>query len=132
MSLTGLGEVADLIKSVSDKIWPDATQREQNLAALQTQVDAAQAAIDQQEASSNSLFVSGWRPAVGWCCAAAFIYHLLLQPFLMFFMAAVGHSFPLPAFDTGMLTTVLMGMLGLGTLHAAERMGDKGYLPWQK
>lgn len=132
MSLTGLGEVADLVKSVAERLWPDATQREQNLAALDTQIAAAQAAINQAEAQNDNIFISGWRPAVGWCCAAAFVYHLILQPFLTYCMAVFGHSFALPIFDTAMLNDVLMGMLGLGTMRSVEKLGDKGHLPWQQ
>ena len=69
---------------------------------------------------------------MGWCCAAAFAYHLIIQPLLTYAMAVFGHSFPLPTFDSGLLTTILMGMLGLGVMRTTEKMGSAGTLPWQK
>lgn len=130
MSLTGLGEVSDLIKDVADKLWPDANEREKNLALLDTQIAAAQAAIDQQEAGSENLFVAGWRPFIGWVCGSAFAYHFILQPFLTYILAVFGKTILLPTFDMNTLSTVLMGMLGLGSLRTVEKMNTK--LPWQK
>lgn len=133
--VSGIGAVSDLIKDVADKIWPDPAVRDQYLLKAQeldNQLAQGQAAIDQAEASNSSFFVAGWRPAVGWACAAAFVYHLIVQPLLTYCMAIFGHTFPLPTFDSGLLTTILMGMLGLGFMRTGEKMGDKGQLPWQK
>lgn len=131
--------VAALLTDVIDRIFPDKDAQAQQRAELllkaqeiDAQLAQGQLAINAAEAANNSLFVAGWRPAVGWCCAAAFIYHLLLQPLLAFIMAACGHSFPLPVFDSATLNDVLMGMLGLGTLRSVEKLGDKGHLPWQQ
>jgi len=131
----GIGAVSDLIKDVADKIWPDPAIRDQYLQKAQeldNQLAQGQMAIDQAEAANNSLFVAGWRPAVGWCCAAAFAYHLLIQPLLTYTMAIFGHTFPLPTFDSGLLTTILMGMLGLGTMRTYEKVSGANKLPWQK
>lgn len=133
--VSGIGAVSDLIKDVADKIWPDPAVRDQYLLKAQeldSQLAQGQAAIDQAEATNNSIFIAGWRPCVGWCCAAAFAYHLIIQPLATYLMAMFGHSFVLPIFDDSLLTTVLMGMLGLGTLRTVEKMGDNGVLPWQK
>lgn len=133
------GAATALVTTLVDRIFPDkvaqAAERADFLLKAQTldnQLATAQAAIDQAEAASSSLFIAGWRPCVGWCCAAAFAYHLIIQPFLTYLMAIFGHDFPLPTFDSGLLTTILMGMLGLGTLRTVEKMSDKGQLlPWQ-
>lgn len=133
--VSGIGAVSDLIKDIADKVWPDPTKQAEVLLKAQeldNQLAQGQTAIDAAEASNSSLFIAGWRPAVGWVCAIAFLYHLLLQPFLTYLMAVFGHTFPLPIFDAGMLTSVLMGMLGLGTMRTVEKLGDSGHLPWQK
>lgn len=138
--VTGLGAVATLATDLIDRLFPDkiaqAKEREEYLIQAQTldnQIAQGQMAIDQAEAANNNLFVSGWRPAVGWCCAAAFAYHLIVQPFLTYCMATFGHTFPLPTFDISLLNTILMGMLGLGTMRTVEKVQDmKTKLPWQK
>jgi len=128
-----------LVPAVShllDRIIPDPDARakaklelvrEENAQALQEmqmalQADQNQAQIDQQEAQSPSLFVSGWRPFIGWVCGAAFAYHYVLQPLLAFAIANAGGHVALPSFDMQELTTVLMGMLGLGGLRTIEKI----------
>jgi len=139
MDITGIGAVATLATDLVDKIFPDkvaqAKEREAYLLQAQTlddQLAIGQAAIDQVEAANNNLFVSGWRPFVGWCCGIAFAYHLILQPLAAFVMANTGHVVSLPDFDTSTLTTTLMGILGLGVMRTGEKMGEKGHLPWQQ
>ena len=78
--------------------------------------------INKAEAASASVFKGGWRPFIGWTRGAAFAYHFVLQPFLLFAIAVFGLDIPaLPAFDMSTLMTVLMGMLGLGGLRTYEK-----------
>lgn len=126
----------DPISKLLDRIIPDPAARdqaklelvkEQNAQALQelqlaAQGDANQADINKIEASHASLFVSGWRPMIGWVCGVAFAYHFVLQPFLAFLMASAGHRVELPQFNMEALSTVLMGMLGLGSLRTIEKI----------
>lgn len=82
-----------------------------------------QLAINQVEAASSSLFVSGWRPAVGWVCAFGFAYVALLQPLLPWLVGLRGMVVaPLPNIDTSVLMTLLLGMLGLGGLRTTEKI----------
>ena len=37
-----------------------------------TSITTSQSDVDKVEAASTSVFVAGWRPAIGWVCAAAF------------------------------------------------------------
>jgi hypothetical protein len=80
MDITGLGSVADLAKTVVSRIWPDKTQEDQaQLAAalvlVQGQLDANKA-----EASNPTLFVSGWRPFIGWICGLACAWNWIGLP----------------------------------------------------
>jgi hypothetical protein len=82
----------------------------------------AQIEVNKAEAASGSVFKGGWRPFIGWVCGAAFAYHFVLQPFILFGVAVAGVSIPeLPSFDMGSLMTVMMGMLGLGGLRSYEK-----------
>ena len=93
------GPVAGLLNNVIDKIFPDkdaqAAQRAELLLKAQ-EIDAelakGQLAINQAEASSNRLFVAGWRPFIGWVCGVAFAYHFILQPIIAFILANTGHA----------------------------------------
>lgn len=126
---TGLGQVAALAQDLVDRVFPDkvaqAKEREEYLLQAQTldnQLAAGQMAIDQAEAANNSLFVSGWRPFIGWVCGAAFAYHFIGLPIAESIGDAMGYKVVSPVFDMGELTTVLMGMLGLGGLRTVEKI----------
>lgn len=129
MSLDPITAFVDGITTVVNKIWPDASESQKQqfnlgLAELSANVDLAKAqmAINQQEAASPSLFVAGGRPFIMWVCGIAFAYHFVLQPFMAFILSATGNSTPLPVFDMGTLSTVLMGLLGLGGYRTIEKI----------
>ena len=81
----------------------------------------AQVEINKAEATHRSIFVAGWRPACGWICSIALLYHFVIQPIIVFVLSAAGYSYDLPSFDMSSLMTVLMGMLGLGGLRTFEK-----------
>ena len=86
------------------------------------ELSLAQIEVNKAEAQSGSLFKGGWRPAVGWVCAIAFLYHFLLKDIIIFVCAFAGVDVPeLPEFDMSTLLTVLGGMLGIGTLRTYEK-----------
>lgn len=85
-------------------------------------VDSKQIDVNIEEAKSSSLFVSGWRPFLGWVCGAAFTWVYVLQPVLAFGFNAAGHPIELPKIEFGEMSTVLLGMLGLGGMRTFEKM----------
>ena len=136
MAIDPVTAVLEIGSKVFDKIFPDPQaaseaklkllelQQSGELAKIAADTDLAkgQMAINQQEAAHSSLFIAGWRPAVGWTCAGAFAYHFILQPLLVFIMINTGHAVELPEFDMDALYTVLMGMLGFGAMRSAEKI----------
>ena len=101
------------ISQLLDRIIPDPDARakaklelikEENAQALEQmrlalQADQSQTQIDEAEAQNPNLFVSGWRPFIGWVCGVAFAYHFILQPMLAFLIANAGGNVKLPVFD---------------------------------
>ena len=106
-----------LDKYIEDKDQKNALAHEiATLAQKQAHESAlAQLEVNKVEAAHKSLFVSGWRPAVGWSCCFALVYSTILAPIL-------GIWLTVPAVDSSLLTTVLMGMLGLGAMRSAEKV----------
>ena len=82
----------------------------------------AQIEINKQEAAHKSMFVAGWRPFVGWTTGVALAYHFVLSPILGFVLVLAGVETPMPTFEFSQLSTILMGMLGLGGLRSYEKM----------
>lgn len=119
--------VAPVINKVLDYI-PDPTQKlaaqQQLMSALQ-QWDSQQTQIDATEAANQNVFVSGWRPFLGWTCGSAFFYKFVLQPFLIFLLVASHSTFDyhqLPNLDWTEMSTVMFGMLGLGGMRTFEKI----------
>jgi len=75
----------------------------------------AQLEVNKVEAAHKSLFVAGWRPAIGWVCGLGLLYNVLLHPILSVWVE-------LPPVDTEALTPVMMGMLGLGAMRSYEKV----------
>lgn len=86
-----------------------------------------QLAVNMQEAKSESAFVSGWRPFVGWVCGAALAWEYLIKPFFVF-VAVAGDLMTadqiamLPMLELSVMMPVLMGMLGLGGMRSYEKL----------
>ncbi|MEC5163741.1 3TM-type holin [Janthinobacterium sp. CG_S6] len=131
-----LGPLADIIKGVITRVWPDpAAQADAQLKlalmvqngelaqlAAATDLAKAQIGVNAAEASNNSLFVAGWRPFIGWICGAAFAYKFVLAPAAAFALTALGHPVTLPVLDFTEMSTVLLGMLGIGGLRTIEKI----------
>lgn len=90
-----------------------------------TDIAKAQAATNTAEATNASIFVSGWRPCVGWICALALGFKYIGGPVLVIVGAAFGATIELPDIDAGEIMPLLVGMLGLGSLRTIEKLKDK-------
>ena len=116
-----LNVVANIIDKVAGHVDKFTLDKEEKAQLIQ-EINKAQIEVNKIESGSSSLFKSGWRPFVGWTCGIALCYHFVLHPFLMFVLSSTGNPMELPTFDMTTLTTVLMGMLGLGGLRTYEKV----------
>ena len=123
-----LGPVLEIGKSLIDRLFPNAEEKAKAEADLLVMIQTqefqkvlAQLEINAAEAASPDPFTSRWRPAVGWCCAAGFLWAAIGQPIFAYVAAIKGWP-PAPAIDTDVLMYVLGGMLGLGTLRSVEKV----------
>jgi hypothetical protein len=134
------GGVADLISTVIKRVWPDKAAQQQaqqqfDLQLLQMQqrgeldqfdgqvkLALAQVQTNNTEAANRNFFVSGARPAVMWVCTAGLAYQILARPMLMWASIGWWHIPIPPAIDNNTLMTLLVGLLGLGTMHVTENV----------
>lgn len=120
--ITGLGAVADLAGTVINKIWPDKTEAEKQQLAAAVSLVQGQLEVNKEEAKSPSVFVSGWRPAIGWVCGMACAWNWIGLPVVKAGMAVWGHPIALSPADISEMMPILLGMLGLGGLRTAEKL----------
>ena len=138
MALDPLTAVLEIGSKVIDKIWPDPVEREKakfelfklqqsgELAQLaaETELAKGQIAVNEKEAQSPSLFVSGWRPAIGWICGLACAWNWVGLKIALFVAAYLGKELHLAPADIGEMMPVLLGMLGLGGLRTMEKINN--------
>jgi len=119
MSITAL---IPAIGKILDRVIPDKNARESARAALESEALSgelnlllSQLEVNKAEALNPNVFVSGWRPFVGWCCGFALAYNTLVHPILDIWLE-------MPVVDVALLMPVLTGMLGLGGLRSFEKI----------
>jgi hypothetical protein len=123
--------IKDLIAPIAgllDKFVEDKDQRNtlaHDIATMSekliAQQNLAQMEVNKAEASSSSMFVSGWRPAVGWCCVFAMAGNFIVTPFANFALGLAGMSITIPLVPLDTMMPVLLGILGLGGLRTYEK-----------
>ena len=122
IDITGLGAVSDLATTVINKIWPDKTEAEKQQLAAAVMVVQGQLDINTAEAANPSVFVAGWRPAIGWVCGAACAWNWIALPVVKVGLAVAGYKLALSPADITEMLPILMGMLGLGGLRTVEKI----------
>jgi hypothetical protein len=120
--------IGPIIGPLIDRI-PDPNERarakeqiEAQMLAAMTSLVQGQLEINKKEAEHASIFVAGWRPGIGWICGAALAWNFIIQPIASWAAYVSGVDLAgVPTLDTGELTTILLGMLGLGGLRTYEK-----------
>ncbi len=117
-----LAALIDPIAKIVGKFIPDkdkAAAIAHDLATLAEkqhhQAMLAQLEVNKAEAGHKSLFVSGWRPFIGWVCGVSMGFNYMLLPLVSIWVE-------LAPLDLTTMMPVLMGMLGLGGLRTAEKI----------
>jgi hypothetical protein len=129
MALPIIGSVLTIGEKLIERLIPDPQQKADALLKLKEleqsgdlAVIAGQNDINKIEAASTNMFISGWRPAVGWVCALALLYAMVLSPIIAGVTLIFGKVIVLPVISTELLTTLLIGMLGLGGMRTVEKL----------
>lgn len=88
-----------------------------------------QVEINKVEAAHASIFVSGWRPFIGWIGGVGLGYNFILAPFIEFIARANGYAGTLPTPNSSELLTLVLSMLGVGAMRSFDKMKGTAPLP---
>lgn len=136
MSFDPATALIDLGTSVIERLFPDPAQQAQErlkltelaqsgeLAQLEAHVKLmlGQLEVNKTEAKHKSLFVAGWRPAVGWVCVSVLGFNYIGVYLLEFASAFLSTPVTVPSrFDMSELWPVLLGMLGVGGMRSFDK-----------
>jgi len=124
-----ISAIMPMVGEVVDRLVPDKAGAAKAKQELETKlIDAAVAGqlgnleINKIEAAHRSIWVSGWRPCVGWVCSISFGAHFVIFPLVAWGGQLMGYHLPPPIdFDMDQLMTVLLGLLGIGSLRTYEK-----------
>jgi len=126
---SGATKIAEaLVAADRERIELEGRKLELEQARIDEATDLAQVDVNKIEAASSNLFVSGWRPAVGWVGVAGLAYQFLGYP-LMQWAWAFGQGIDLipqglsapPDLEVEQLMTLLAGLLGFGGMRSFEK-----------
>ena len=115
-----VNKVLDLIPDPNAKARAEA-EMQAELLKYAAEQSAQQSEVNKVEAANANVFVSGWRPAIGWTCAMAFMFMYVVAPLATWVAAFFNHLVPIPQFDTNALMSLTTGMLGLGAMRSFDK-----------
>jgi len=119
-----IGPVTGLL----DKFIPDADTKAKLAHEIATmsqkyaqEIAKGQMEINAVEAANSNVFVSGWRPFIGWTCGLGMFGNFITIPFSNFVLALLELNIVIPLVPLETMMPVLMGMLGLGAMRTYEK-----------
>ncbi len=117
------------LTEVLDRVIPDQAaaakaklEMEARLLEAATAQASQQTEINKIEAGHQSIFVSGWRPYIGWVCGMAIAWAFLVAPMLSWLLPVMGVVAAVPPLQTEFLLELVFAMLGLGGLRTFEKL----------
>ena len=126
--LSLLGNLVGPVTGLLDKFIEDKDQKAMLAHKIATMSEEhhqdlmkAQIEVNKVEASNSNLFVSGWRPFIGWTCGLGMFGNFITIPFANFVLALLEITIVIPLVPLETMMPVLMGMLGLGAMRSYEK-----------
>ena len=119
----GKGGALETISKVVDELH---TSEEEKLdkkilmQRIQQKLAEKQLDVNAKEASHRSVFVAGWRPALGWVGVSAIAYNYVLLPLINIYLVSNSMDVLSPM-DLSELMPLILGMLGLGGYRTYEK-----------
>lgn len=130
MNFLGIGSVIEAVGKVADDLVTTDKERLE-LALREKEIDQkgdlAQLEVNKAEAQHASLFVAGWRPAIGWSCAIALFcyyvpYALVATALWAYQVMQTGQMAQRPDLGIADLIGLVLAMLGMSTLRTKEKL----------
>ena len=115
-----IAEPIDAVGNAVDKIFTSDQERMEAQAVIdkiRLQPAILNAELNKVEAQHRSVFVAGWRPAIGWICAIGIGFAFIGNPLLDRFVEGEPVKVPLE-----LILELVIAMLGMGALRTVEKI----------
>ena len=122
-----LGGKGGALKQITNVIDELHTSEEEKLdkkilmQRIQQKLAEKQLDVNAKEATHRSVFVAGWRPAIGWCGAGALFFEFILSPCIEWYAKFSGLDLTAPEILTGPLLAIVTSMLGVAGMRSFEK-----------
>jgi hypothetical protein len=131
MNLLGIGAIVEGVGKIADDLMTSDEERMKIVLAekvIEADLIKGQLEINKAEAQHKSIFVAGWRPAIGWTGAIAMAYQFVLYPLLIWIWAWAQAKGALPAnlnapptLPADALWVIISGMLGIAGMRSFDK-----------
>ena len=135
----GIGALAKELRGGLDDLFTSDEERaaaDLRLTELLSRPHHLAAMTTLAEAQHPSWYVAGWRPAIGWVCAAGIGWEFVLRPIIQWLLysaalvlvdgdtatAAKEIAEGVPSVDTGTLIGLVTTLLGMGAIRMTEKV----------
>ena len=119
-----IDKLIEPVSNILDKFVADKDLKTKLSHELEKEIislNKAQLEVNKVEAAHNNVFVSGWRPFIGWACGVSLAYHFIIEPIIQYTLIVNNIDYNTPEFDFSQLSTIVMAMLGMSTLRTYEK-----------
>ena len=114
----GIGQAVTSLKDIVGMFFPDKTEAEKAQIAATVAIIKGQQDANTAEAAQPGIH---FRDGAGWVCVVSFGLSALKAP-IEWGTALAGHPVVLPAADSTLTYSMLIGLLGLGGMHMNEQV----------
>jgi len=122
----GAGKVVNDALGGVNKILDTVVTTSVERGKIDIEFNKLQTQINELEAGNGSLFVSGWRPFVGWVCGVGVGFNFVLRPIFNYILLVFYPDVPImESLSMAQLIPLLTGMLGFGAIRTYEKVKNK-------
>lgn len=122
-------QLLPILGSVLDKTIQDKDIKAKAMAGLESAIIANAHSLNletiktnQTEAAHRSVWVAGWRPAIGWSLAAGIFWILIGFPLMQWVVSLLGIQASLPDLPTDILFELTLAMLGMSAVRSFDKV----------
>ena len=123
-------QLLPILATVVDKTVPDKVQKSVAMLELEKalidnadKINLETIKTNQIEAGHKSIWVAGWRPAIGWSCSLGIAWLFIGHPVATWVAQMLGYTgMVMPTIDTEILLELTLAMLGMAGLRTFEKI----------
>jgi len=123
-------QLLPILGTALDKVIPDNVSKAAAKAELEkalidnaNSINIETIKTNQAEAKHRSVWVAGWRPAIGWSCSLGIAWLFIGHPVATWIAMLMGYSsMVMPTIPTDILLELTFAMLGMAGLRTFEKL----------